>query len=49
MTGREKGVQEFIDGICTIGERVMLRVLLFGCLTVEIARFVHWLWIGSPR
>lgn len=45
MTAPEKRV----DGFCTICERIMFRALIFGCFTLELGRFVHWLWIGSPH
>jgi hypothetical protein len=50
MNGRDKHEWERrVDGWCAIAERIMLRTLLFGCFTVEVCRFVRWMWIAGPH
>jgi hypothetical protein len=45
----KRELERRVDSWCAIGERIMLRALLFGCFTFEVCRFVRWMWIAGPR
>lgn len=48
MTGEQKrDWEQQVDGFFTICEKIMLRVLLFGCFTWELSKFAWWLLIGG--
>jgi hypothetical protein len=41
MNGRE--LERRVNGFCSVGEKILLRTLIFGCFILELARFVIWL------
>jgi hypothetical protein len=50
MNGTNKRVIERrVDGWFRTCQWIMLQALLFGCFAYDVYRFIHWLWIGSPR
>jgi hypothetical protein len=39
--------EEGFFAICAVYERVLLRLLVLGCFTLELGRFVWWLLISG--
>ncbi len=46
-TYNRQALEHRIETTCSVLERVILRLLLFGCFTFEVIRFVHWLLVTS--
>ena len=38
-----KTLERHVDEVCATGEKIMLRILIFGCFAYEVGRFVFWL------
>lgn len=49
MIINKRELERNVNSWCAIGERIMLRALLFGCFTLEVYRFVHSMLIAGPR
>jgi hypothetical protein len=41
-----RNLERHVDRLCATGEKIMFRILIFGCFALEVGRLVRWLLRG---